>query len=309
MFSIHEIEGREGVIQYRREHLTDLRCRVSTERIKRALDTPFVPSPPPPDCPFCPGRVLQETPTFPDGNRIMVGESITFPNLFPFAKTHTVTVITAAHHVEQFTRKQIADALRGQLTSLANARGYPSINWNNLSSAGASIMHPHLQGIVDDGPTTIGDRYLVGSRRYAQERGRNYWDDLISHERLSGRYLFGEEVAWMTGAVPLGEREIRAVLPVQTLQEFDRCIDEFSEGLVRVLAFYRSLGTRAFNLSIYFDRERGDTGFSAFCIMIARINPNPASTSDTAFMERLHLEPVILTKPEDLAAEFRTFSR
>jgi hypothetical protein len=34
--------------------------------------------------------------------------------------------------------------------------------------------------------------------------------------------------------------------------------------------------------------------------MISRINPNPSSTSDSAFMERLHLEPVILTLPEDI---------
>ncbi|MDT8358413.1 MAG: galactose-1-phosphate uridylyltransferase, partial [Methanomicrobiaceae archaeon] len=293
MFSIHEIKGREGVIQYRREHLTDLRCRVSTERIKRGLDTPFVPAPPPPDCPFCPGRVMQETPTFPNGSRITVGESITFPNLYPFAKVHTVTVITKAHSVKSFTRQQIADALRGQCASLKDAHGFPSINWNSLPSAGASIMHPHLQGIVDDAPTAIGDRYLRGSRRYAREKGRNYWEDLVSHERRAGRYLFGDGIAWLAGAVPLGEREIRAVLPVQTLQEFERCIDEFSEGLVRVLSFYASLGTRAFNLSIFFDEEEGDTGFSAFCIMIARINPSPASISDTAFMERLHLEPVI----------------
>jgi hypothetical protein len=39
--------------------------------------------------------------------------------------------------------------------------------------------------------------------------------------------------------------------------------------------------------------------------MIARINPNASSISDTAFMERLHLEPVILTLPEEVGRMFR----
>ena len=39
--------------------------------------------------------------------------------------------------------------------------------------------------------------------------------------------------------------------------------------------------------------------------MISRINPNPSSTSDSAFMERLHLEPVVMTLPEDLGKFYK----
>jgi len=52
-------------------------------------------------------------------------------------------------------------------------------------------------------------------------------------------------------------------------------------------------------MAIYFDREKSGA-FRSFCSLISRINPNPLSTSDSAFMERLHNEPVILTLPEDL---------
>jgi hypothetical protein len=72
-----------------------------------------------------------------------------------------------------------------------------------------------------------------------------------------------------------------------------------------MFAFYRSLGTHAFNFSLFFDREGCDRGFPAFCSLIARINPSPISLSDSAFMERLHLEPVILTLPEQLARMYR----
>jgi UDPglucose--hexose-1-phosphate uridylyltransferase len=76
------------------------------------------------------------------------------------------------------------------------------------------------------------------------------------------------------------------------------------DGLLRIFTFYRELGTYAFNMSVFFDKKKNRNGFSSFCSIISRINPNVTSTSDTAFMERLHLEPVILTLPEDLGRDF-----
>ena len=64
----------------------------------------------------------------------------------------------------------------------------------------------------------------------------------------------------------------------------------------------------AFNMAIVFGRETTED-FSAFCSLISRINPNPLSTSDSAFMERLHNEPIILTLPEDLGRYYRNESR
>jgi hypothetical protein len=58
-------------------------------------------------------------------------------------------------------------------------------------------------------------------------------------------------------------------------------------------------------MSIFFDKTNRTHGFSAFCSLISRINPNPFSISDSAFMERLHLVPVILTLPEDLGKYYR----
>jgi hypothetical protein len=68
---------------------------------------------------------------------------------------------------------------------------------------------------------------------------------------------------------------------------------------------YRRLGTHAFNMAVIFEKTRTNYGFCAFCSIISRINPNALSTSDSAFMERLHVEPVILTLPEDLGRYYR----
>lgn len=305
MFTITEVRSGSTRIQFREEHVSGLRCKISPARLNRRLDAAYVPPPVPARCPFCEGEVERVTPTFSNGTRISVGESLTFPNLFPFAEWHTVTIITRAHSVDEFSPRQIEDALTGQVQSLGGQSGYPSINWNYLPSAGASIAHPHLQGLVDRRPAVLAERYMEGGFRFLIRHGENYWDRLIEHERNSERFLFGDEISWMAQAVPLGEREVRAVLPVSTMPDFEPYIGTFVKGLLSVLRMYRSLGTHAFNMSLFFDNRKTENGFRGFCSVISRINPNVSSTSDSAFMERIHQEPVILTLPEELGHYYR----
>jgi UDPglucose--hexose-1-phosphate uridylyltransferase len=305
MFSVTEVATPKGTLEYRQEHLTGLRCRISPDRLKRQIDqTLSIPSTSD-GCPFCPDSVLTVTPTFPDGSRIQVGESVTFPNLYPFGEGHIVTVITREHFVETFTRRQIVDALHGQTNALLPVGGYASINWNFLPSAGASLLHPHLQGLSESRPSAIVERYISASREYRNSENRNYWDAVRDKERSSDRYLFGDEILWSAHAVPVGEREVRGLLPITSINEFENYIDLLSRGILEVLSLYRRLGTRAFNMSLFFDKPGAENGFHAFCSLISRINPNPSSTSDSAFMERMHLEPVILTLPEELGRYYR----
>jgi len=305
MFSIREVITSGGALQYRTEHYTGLRSRISPGRLKRKIDQAFSLAPDAGECPFCPDSVLKVTPTFPDGSRIIRGESVTFPNLYPFGENHIVTVITRSHTATVFSRQQIVDALLAQIETLKKTDGYPSINWNFLPSAGASLVHPHMQGLSDSQPSRIADIYLDACDRYRQKEGRNYWDTVREQERSSDRYLFGEEIVWSAHAVPVGEREVRGILPVATLEDMEGYTDLLARGILEVLAFYRELGTSAFNMAICFDRHGADHGFRAFCSLISRINPNPSSTSDTAFMERLHLEPVVMTLPEDLGKFYK----
>jgi len=307
MFTVTEVQTERGKLEYRTEKLTGLKCRISPERLKRRIDQPLALPNEISSCPFCPENIFKVTPVFSDGERILCGESVTFPNMFPFASWHTVTVITRKHTVSAFTHKQIADALHGQLESLNRAKGYSSINWNFLPSAGASIIHPHLQGITDPRPSYITKRYITASRNFFAKTKKNYWDAIKEEERSSERYLFGDEIVWCAHAVPLGEREVRGILPISRLDELDNYIDPLTEGILSVIGLYNKLGTSAFNMAIFFGRDNTQN-FSAFCSFISRINPNPLSTSDTAFMERLHGEPVILTLPEELGKYYRNGS-
>ncbi|MGI5938423.1 galactose-1-phosphate uridylyltransferase [Methanoculleus thermophilus] len=306
MFTTHEIRTERGILQYRRESLTGIRCRISPVRIERQIDS----APALPDsrerCPFCSDAIDASTPTFGDGSRLHCGESVTFPNLYPFAKHHVVTVITTEHEPGRLSARHLADAISGTTQAMIRSPGYASINWNYLPSAGASIVHPHLQGIVDAEPTRLVDLYLSAGRRYLVDHGHLYWDDLVDRERCSERFLFEDEIFWSANPVPLGEREIRGILPISTLDEFEPYIEPLARGIIRIIEFYRDLGTYAFNASIFFDAPgTAGCGHRAFCSLIARLNPNSLSMCDSAFMERLHLEPVILTLPEDLGALFR----
>ena len=305
MFTIREVRTERGTLQYRRESLTGIRCRISPARVERKIDT--VPALPlsREGCPFCPDSIGVATPTFEDGSRLRYGESVTFPNLYPYAERHVVTVITPDHATGRFGVRCLADALSGAAEALSRSPGYASINWNYLPSAGASIVHPHLQGIADTEPTFLAGLYIAAARRYLADHGRLYWDDLVEHERRSGRFLFEDEIFWSASPVPLGEREVRGVLPVSTLADIGPYIEPLAGGILRIVEFYRSLGTHAFNVSILFDAPGAGRGHRAFCSLIARLNPNSLSMCDSAFMERLHLEPVILTLPEDLGALFR----
>jgi len=305
MFSVRDVVTSRGTLQYREEHFTGLRCRISPDRLKRQIDQSLYLPSTADGCPFCRNAVMTVTPTFPDGNRILRGESVTFPNLFPFGEGHVVTVLTREHTVAAFSRQQVVDALLSQIEALRQADGYPSINWNFLPSAGASLVHPHMQGLSDASPSHIVGIYRAAGEQYRKNRGRNYWDAVREQERSSDRYLSGEEILWSAHAVPVGEREIRGLLPISTLDELEPYTDLLARGILDILSLYRQLGTHAFNMSIFFDKCKSDQEFRAFCTMISRINPNPSSTSDSAFMERLHLEPVIMTLPEDLGTFYK----
>lgn len=305
MFTIREIPVRNGTLQERRERYTGFRCRISPERVKRQINQDVPLATGSSACPFCPDKVLSATPVFSDGSRITRGESVTFPNLFPFGEWHTVTVITRDHAVPEFSSRQIADALSAQTEALRRFDGFASINWNYLPSAGASLTHPHMQALSDLRPSFLAEQYMHATHRYRTRHRASYWQAVREQERESDRFLFGDEIFWHAHAVPLGEREVRGILPVSSVTELESYTGQLASDMRKVIALFRKLGTHAFNMAIFFDKNGNKREFSAFCSFISRINPNPASTSDSAFMERLHLQPVILTLPEDLGRYYR----
>ena len=302
MFSKISLDINGQKAEYREEILTGIRCRISPSREERGLNALRIPETAAmkESCPFCPENIEKVTPCFENGTRIHVGESTTFPNIYPFGENHIVTVITEEHCPKEITERQICDSLKGQYLGLKEKNGFASINWNNLPSAGASMIHPHLQGLSDRMPTYLTSLYIEKSREYFERTGTNYWPSLIESEKESDRYLFGDEVIWCANPVPLGEKEIRGYLPFSSFDRLEDFIPVIAGGIRRVIGIYEKAGNHAFNLSIRFGKEENEKYFRAFVSMIARIDPNPLSISDSAFMERLHFEPVVMTLPETI---------
>lgn len=301
-FSTSEIHVPGSVISYRTEFATGISSRISPFRGTRGINagaTRPTHHDNDPECPFCREQIFTSTSGFSDGTWIESGESVTFPNLYPFADRHTVTVITEAHMVESFSPRQLSDALIGSAKSLMDHPGYPSIHWNFLPSAGASMLHPHMQGMADNRPVSLCADYLLAS---AQTASGDYWKCVREEEEDGPRHLFGDEIFWYASPVPIGECEIRGILPIRTLEDIFTMTDTLGRDIRRVIDLYRSFGLYAFNMGIFFQKNGhfAHDGMCAFCTMIARINPNPKSISDSAFMERICREPVVMTLPEDI---------
>jgi len=306
MFSKTPLELYGQKAECRKETLTGISCRICPSRGERGLNN-FKPFFVPEDerCVFCPENIEKFTPCFENGERIHIGESTTFPNSFPFGEEHIVTVMTTKHSPSRLTARQISDSLQGQFMALEGNKGYVSINWNYLPSAGASMIHPHLQGFSGRTPTYLTSLYIDKSREYIEKTGINYWISLAESEKESERYLFGDEIAWCASPVPIGEKEIRGYLPICSIEDFEEYIPEISEGIRRVIEIYNRASNHAYNMAIRFGRSQDDSCFRGFVSMIARIDPNPLSISDTAFMERLHFEPVVMTLPEEIKEIWR----
>jgi len=316
-------------IEYRRDPLLGIWCRVNikrTERVKqgakRTNPQELIESSAK-GCYFCPRNLESSTPKFPEEiateGRIQVGDSTAFPNLFPFAAHHAIVTLGERHYLalEEFEERQIGDALRASLEYFKRVRAadkearHFTLSWNYLPPSGASIVHPHFQLIADSQPTCLNQLFLDAARRYFDENGMNYYEKLIEEERKGQRFISRTgKVSWFTSFAPLGNNEVNLIFEdVSCLTELEEAhVEAFSSGLRKVLRCYADLGIESFNLSTYSGPE-GEPGndFWLHAKMVSRPSPKTHYTSDVGFMELLHRERVLESLPEALAKKMREF--
>ena len=315
-------------VERRKDTLTDRWCRINIERANRPKDRvgdasvlQLVESSRI-GCPFCPDRLATSTPMFPESlvreGRLKVGEAIAFPNLFVFAQYHSVVVLTGEHYqpLDRFKPECIRngfDVAIRYLKAVAESNPlvrYCSINWNSLPTAGASMIHPHLQVIADVAPTKYVGEILDASEAFHRKHGVSYWDDLVEAEKENGeRFIadFGGS-KWLTSFCGLGNNDVLGVLDVSNIFELSgSTLDDLSDGLSAMLRGYQSIGVQGFNISLYSGPMDSYTPhFRVHVRMISRPDPRPMYTSDAGFLERLHDEVVVETRPEDVALKIRT---
>ncbi len=318
-------------IEYRKDPLTAMLCRINLkrfERVKQAVESDnlskTILEASKADCPFCSENLKRMTPCFPSQitqeERLRVGSSVLFPNLFPFGEYHSVAVFSDEHNpkLDCFPPEVINDCVKlsidfmRRIHSRSQDLKYGSINWNYMPPAGSSIIHPHLQVVVDRNPTHFQDILVGCSEAYHRKYGGNFWRDLIETEaELKDRLIYRDDlIAWLASYAPQGNNEVLGVLPeISSIFEVNgRSLEALSTGISKILKGYNHLGVESFNMSIFSGPFDQSLNYYALNLrMSSRPRLKAYYTSDQGFMEKLHLESVVETKPEVVAGKLRNY--
>jgi galactose-1-phosphate uridylyltransferase len=278
-------------------------------------------------CPFCPDKVLNVTPRFPEDlvpeGRIRQGQAVLFPNLFPYDDISAIAVLSSRHFhpMDDMPVPMIEDGLRIARDFFRRLEARPAdgsrpaygiVTWNYMPPAGASQVHPHLQVIHTTTPGNGLRRELAAEIAYRERHGRCYWQDLLAAEQREGARWIGASgsVLWYTPFVPTGLLgDCVAVFPERaTLAAVDDAeITDFARGLRRVLQYFAGRGLWSFNMSLFPAPVGADARYHW---LTARLVPRfflnaQWHVSDVAYLPLLLDERLSMVYPEETAAGLR----
>jgi len=274
-------------------------------------------------CFFCPEKVLEATPRYPDelvpGGRLERGRALVFPNLFPLASVHAVVTFPEEHFLRpsQFTPSLLEEGLGAALDFVRRAAAfhpgmtYVSVCCNHMLPGGASLVHPHFQVFGGETVPWLVQLYWDRSSAWLGARGESYWGTLVEQERAAGeRYVWGAaDVHWLAPFAPAGAREVIAVVPgaprLTDLQ--DEHAVALAHGLSRILSWYEDEGLSAFNFTLSGGPLNGhDTGFPVVVRVIARTAFKQDYRTDDYFLQKQLGGELMFAAPEEMAARLRT---
>lgn len=273
-------------------------------------------------CFFCPEKVLETTPRYPDelvpGGRLEHGRALIFPNLFPLAGVHAVVTFPEKHYLRpsQFTPDLLEEALGAAFDFARRAESfYPrmthmQVSCNHMLPAGASLAHPHFQVFGGEAAPWQVELYWRRSAEWKAAHGKSYWATLVDQECADGeRYVRGADgVHWMVPFAPAGAREVIAVVPgAGRLPELGGAqVRVLSGGLSAVLAWYEEEGLSAFNFTVFSGPLDGrDTGFPVVLRVIARTAFKQDYRTDDYFLQKQLGGELMFAAPEEMAARLR----
>jgi len=107
---------------------------------------------------------------------------------------------------------------------------------------------------------------------------------------------------------PLENKEIIGIFENTSSLSGMKNLKDLCRGVVRLLKWFEAVGVGSFNLSSYSGPcNQKLSHYRLHFRVIARPSPVPLYTNDSGFMERMHLEPVVDTLPEQLANDLRRY--
>jgi galactose-1-phosphate uridylyltransferase len=323
-------DGRTVVkpIEIRRSPITGRTCRITFSRAdEREPGGGSLPAPPPFaedrwGCPFCPESLGAHTPQLaaelcPAG-RMQRGESILFPNLFPYGRHSAVSLFDDRHFVEIGTASAdtYADCLLNCRDFLLRvierdpASFYMAITQNHLPAAGGSLLHPHLQLQAD--PVASNHHRFLKRRatEFLGQTGQRLFSTYLEDERRDGSRLIGKTGSWqwLAAFAPEGFYEIWGILPeVASIRKTgDEHWRQLAQGAINAQKFYRSLNRNGYNLGLLFVEDGSET-LELRVVMVVRSNYASWARSDHTGFEVMLGDMATFTAPEETARLARPF--
>ena len=318
----------EKRIEIRTHPITRRTCRITFSRInEKEAATDSLPQPPPDadnpsDCPFCRPQVDSRTPRLhPDlsaDGRVSRGESLLFPNLFPYGSYSAVSLFDNQHFVEIGTATvasytdcfiNSADYLKTILRRDGRAV-YMAITQNHLPPAGGSLVHPHLQINADRVPGNHHRFLLRKADDFHRRSGKNLFSSYLDHERTEGSRYIGSTGPWewMAAFAPEGFFEIWGILPAMTSLQQLKTPDwqDLARGIINTQRFFRSINRNGYNLGLLF-YENPESRLELRTVMVVRSNYAPWVRSDFTGYEVMLGDMATFVTPEQTAEWARPF--
>jgi UDPglucose--hexose-1-phosphate uridylyltransferase len=318
----------ERPIEIRVNPVTGRTSRIARSRLnEKEPGTETLPEPPPhvgqtDRCPFCRPQLTSRTPCLNPAlspeSRLVYGDSVLFPNLYPYGSYSAVSLFDDRHFVEIGTASAASYA-----NSLMNSRNYLAlvlkhdpdaiylaITQNHLPSAGGSLLHPHLQ-INADKIAANHFRFLERrSLEFHRETGRFLFSTLLEYEENDGRRYIGRIGGWnwVAAFAPEGFFEIWGILPQRTsLRRLtDRDWADLALGIINCQRFYRSLCRNGYNLGLL-AIERAESCLEIRIALVVRSNYAPWVRNDYTGFEVMLGDMTTFVAPEETARLARPF--
>ena len=318
----------ERLIEIRTNPITGRTCRISFSRIdEKEPGTESLP-PPPPDaaktgqCPFCQPQVNSRTPQLlPDlssSGRLVQGDSLLFPNLFPYGSYSAVSLFDNTHFVEigNASTESYANSFLNCSQYLAKIKDhdpdavYMAITQNHLPSAGGSLVHPHLQINADRLPANHQRISLQRANDFFSQSGNYLFSVYLDHERNEGSRYIGATGGWqwMAAFAPEGFFEIWGILPQKTSFQQLTAADwqDLSRGILSTQRFYRNLCRNGYNLGLI-AVETPSSRLEIRVVIMVRSNYAPWVRNDHTGFEVMLGDMTTFSAPEQTAEQARPF--
>ena len=318
----------ERIIEIRTNPITGRTCRISFSRIdEKEPGIDSLPEPPPDaaetdQCPFCRPQVGARTPQLhPDlssKGRLAQGDSLLFPNLFPYGSYSAVSLFDNTHFVEigNASAESYADGFLNSSRYLAKIRNYDheavfmAITQNHLPSAGGSLVHPHLQINADRLPANHQRILLQRANDFYHQSGTYLFSSYLDHEKAEGSRYIGTTGAWewMAAFAPEGFFEIWGILPQKTSLRQIKASDwrDLARGVLNTQRFYRELNRNGYNLGLL-AIEMPSSKLELRIVIMVRSNYAPWVRSDHTGFEVMLGDMTTFSAPEQTADMARSY--